>query len=137
MNQMETTMTDDRMALLELVEKQADGDLVREMLAFAAERIMEAEVEARTGVAKGARSPLREVHRNGDRDRDWDTRAGRIAREIPKLRKGSALRSFLEPRRTAEKALVACAMGLEPWRPMAHSRRLTSKAFPPARSTTW
>ena len=137
MNQMETTMTDDRMALLELVEKQADGDLVREMLAFAAERIMEAEVEARTGAAKGERSPLREVHRNGYRERDWDTRAGRISLEIPKLRKGSYLPSFLEPRRTAEKALVAFAMGLEPWRPMAHSRRLTSKAFPPARATTW
>ncbi|SES43466.1 Transposase (or an inactivated derivative) [Tranquillimonas rosea] len=100
-------MTDDRMALIELVEKQADGDLVREMLAFAAERIMEAEVEERTGAAKGARSPLREVQRNGYRDRDWDTRAGRIALEIPRLRKGSYLPSFLEPRRTAEKALVA------------------------------
>ncbi len=100
-------MTDDRMALLELVEKQADGDLVREMLAFAAERIMEAEVEARTGAAKGERSPLREVHRNGYRERDRDTRAGRVALEIPKLRKGSYLPSFLEPRRTAEKALVA------------------------------
>jgi putative transposase len=103
----EMTMTDDRMALIELVEKQADGDLVREMLAFAAERIMEAEVEARTGAAKGTRSPLREVQRNGYRDRDWDTRAGRIALEIPKLRKGSYFPSFLEPRRTAEKALVA------------------------------
>lgn len=71
-------MTDERMTLLELVEQQADGDLVREMLAFAAERIMEAEVEARTGAAKGTRSPLREVQRNGYRDRDWDTRAGRI-----------------------------------------------------------
>ena len=100
-------MTDDRMALIERVEKQADGDLVREMLAFAAERIMEAEVEARTGAAKGARSPLREVQRNGYRDRDWDTRAGRITLEIPKLRKGSYFPSFLEPRRTAEKALVA------------------------------
>jgi transposase-like protein len=100
-------MTDDRMTLIELVEKQADGDLVREMLAFAAERIMEAEVEARTGAGKGVRSPLREVQRNGYRDRDWDTRAGRIALEIPKLRKGSYLPSFLEPRRTAEKALVA------------------------------
>ena len=100
-------MTDDRMALLELVEQRADGDLVREMLAFAAERIMEAEVEARTGAAKGARTPMREVQRNGYRDRDWDTRAGRIALEIPKLRKGSYFPSFLEPRRTAEKALVA------------------------------
>ena len=100
-------MTDERMALLELVEQQADGDLVREMLAFAASRIMEAEVETRTGAAKGTRSPLREVQRNGYRDRDWDTRAGRIPLEIPKLRKGSYLPSFLEPRRTAEKALVA------------------------------
>jgi hypothetical protein len=48
----EMTMTEERMALIELVEKQADGDLVREMLAFAAERIMKAEVEARTGAAK-------------------------------------------------------------------------------------
>lgn len=100
-------MTDDKMALIELVEKQADGDLVREMLAFAAERIMEAEIEGRTGAAKGARSPMREAQRNGYRDRDWDTRAGRISLEIPKLRKGSYFPSFLEPRRTAEKALVA------------------------------
>ena len=100
-------MTDDRMALMELVEKQADGDLVREMLAFAAGRIMEAEVETRAGAAKGARSPLREVQRNGYRERDWDTRAGRIALDIPKLRKSSYFPSFLEPRRAAEKALVA------------------------------
>ncbi len=100
-------MTDDRMALIELVEKQADTDLVREMLAFAADRMMEAEVEARTGVAKGTRWPMREVQRNGYRERDWDTRAGRIALEIPKLRRGSYFPSFLEPRRTAEKALVA------------------------------
>ncbi len=73
------------------------------MLAFAADRIM----ELRTGAAKGARSPLREAQRNGYRERDWDTRAGRIALEIPKPRKGSYLPSFLEPRRTAEKALVA------------------------------
>ena len=98
-------MTDERMALIELIEKQADSDLVREMLAFAAERIMEAEVEARTGAAKGSRTPMREVQRNGYRDRDWDTRAGRITLEIPKLRKGSCFPSFLG--RTAEKALVA------------------------------
>jgi transposase-like protein len=100
-------MTDERMALLELVEKSADADLVREMLAFAAERIMEAEVELLTGAAKGARTALRETHRNGYRDREWDTRAGRIELAIPKLRRGSYFPSFLEPRRTAEKALVA------------------------------
>ena len=100
-------MTDERMALLELVEKGADADLVRDMLGFAAERIMEAEAEVAAGAAKGARSPLREAHRNGYRERDWDTRAGRIELAIPRLRKGSYFPSFLEPRRTAEKALVA------------------------------
>jgi transposase-like protein len=102
-----TTMTDDRMALLELIEKRADTDLVREMLAFAAERLMELEVEAKTGVPAGVRSPERLNHRNGYRERAWDTRAGRIDLSIPKLRKGSYLPSFLEPRRTAEKALTA------------------------------
>ena len=80
-------MTEQRMALIELIEKQADSDFVRDMLAFAADRLKE--VEARTGATKGRRSPLREVQRNGYCDRDWDTRAGWIALEIPKLRKGS------------------------------------------------
>ncbi len=100
-------MTDDRMVLIELIEKSADTDLVREMLSFAAERLMEAEVEARTGAAHGVRDPARQVQRNGYRERVWDTRAGRIELEIPRLRKGSYFPSFLEPRRTAEKALTA------------------------------
>ena len=100
-------MTDDRMALIELIEKGADGDLVRELLAFAAERMMELEVEARTGAPAGARSPDRLTNRNGYRERAWETRAGRIELAIPKLRKGSYLPTFLEPRRTAEKALTA------------------------------
>jgi transposase-like protein len=78
-------MTDDRMALLELVEKAADADPVRQMLAFAAGRIMDAEVETLAGAAKGMRSALRETHRNGYRERDRDTRAGRIALAIRKL----------------------------------------------------
>lgn len=94
-------MTDERLALFDLVEKGADADLVRDMLAFAADRIMEAEAEVAGGAAKGARSPLREVYLNGDRERDWDTRAGRIELAIPRLRKGSYVPSFLEPRRTA------------------------------------
>ena len=101
------TMTDDRMALIELVEKSADTDLVRAMLAFAAERLMEAEVQARTGAAHGARDPGRQVQHNGYRERAWDTRAGRSELDIPKLRRGSYFPSFLEPRRTAEKALTA------------------------------
>jgi transposase-like protein len=100
-------MTEDRLALLELIEKSADADLVREMLGFAAERLMEAEVQARTGAAHGARDPARQVQRNGYRGRAWETRAGRIELEIPRLRRGSYFPSFLEPRRTAEKALTA------------------------------
>src|SRR4051794_1774897 len=69
------TTTDDRMALLELIEKRADADLVRTMLAFAAERLMDLEVEARTGVPAGLRSPDRINHRNDFRDRAWDTTA--------------------------------------------------------------
>ena len=77
------------------------------MLVFAAERMMDLEIEAKTGVPCGSRSPERLNHRNGYRERSWDTRAGRIELAIPKLRKGSYFPSFLEPRRTAEKALAA------------------------------
>lgn len=100
-------MTDERMALLELIEKGADADLVRDLLAYASERLMAAEVEQLTGAAVGARSPGRINHRNGYRERGWETRVGRIELAIPKLRKGSYFPAFLEPRRTAEKALTA------------------------------
>src|SRR6195952_1640798 len=100
-------MTDAKMALLELVEQEADADLVREMLAFAAGRMMDLEIEAKTGAPAGTRSADRLNHRNGYRERDWDTRVGRIELAIPKLRKGSYFPAFLEPRRTAEKALTA------------------------------
>jgi len=59
------TKTDDRMALIELAEQGADSDLVREMPAFAAERMMDLEIEARTGAAAGSRSPARLNHRDG------------------------------------------------------------------------
>jgi putative transposase len=100
-------MTEERMALLELIGKRADADLVRELLAFAAERLMAVEVDGLCGAARGERSPDRANQRNGYRDRAWETRAGRIELALPKLRKGSYFPSFLEPRRTAEKALTA------------------------------
>jgi transposase-like protein len=100
-------MTDVMMSLQALLEKSSDTDLLREMIGFAAQRLMELEVESQTGAAHGERSVDRITHRNGYRDRDWETRAGTVELRIPKLRKGSYFPGFLEPRRMAEKALTA------------------------------
>jgi len=77
------------------------------MVGFAAQRLMELEVENLCGAGYGERSEDRQTKRNGYRDRTWETRAGAIDLRIPKLRRGSYFPAFLEPRRTAEKALIA------------------------------
>jgi putative transposase len=100
-------MTDDMMNLRAVLEKSADSDFLREMIGYAAHRLMELDVESLTGAAHGARDPDRMNHRNGYRDRLWETRAGTVELRIPKLRKGSYFPGFLEPRRMAEKALTA------------------------------
>ncbi len=100
-------MTDDSIALKTLIEKAPDADFLRDMIGFAAERLMALEVDGLCGAGHSERSAERTNHRNGYRERIWETRAGTINLPVPKLRKGSYLPFFLEPRRTAEKALVA------------------------------
>jgi transposase-like protein len=104
-------MADDNMVLLETMRKaitDGDVDFLREGVKVFAEAVMEAEVTELTGVAHGVRDPEhRLTSRNGYRDRRWDTRAGTVELAIPKVRDGSYFPSLLEPRRRAERALLA------------------------------
>jgi putative transposase len=100
-----TTQTN--IALAELTAKGAEADLLQGMIQFVAQRMMDMDAESLCAAAYGERSPERLNSRNGYRERLWETRAGSVDLKIPKLRKGSYFPGFLEPRRTAEKALTA------------------------------
>lgn len=100
-------MTNATIALSELAEKGADADFIRQTLQHALQKLMEMDVEALCQAAYGERSEERINSRNGYRDRAYETRAGKVDLKIPKLRSGSYFPGFLEPRRTAEKALTS------------------------------
>ncbi len=100
-------MTNATMALADLAEKGADVDMLRQMVQFMAQRMMDFDVESLCGAGYDEKSAERLNSRNGVRERAWETRAGRVELKIPKLRQGSYFPGFLEPRRTAEKALAA------------------------------
>ena len=82
-------MTDATFALTELAEKGADIDVLRQMVQFVAQRLMELDVEARCGAGYDEKSPVRINSRNGYRERASDTRVGSPALKIPKLRSGA------------------------------------------------
>src|SRR5215469_207505 len=102
----EDPMTDDKMALIDLLQKSGDGDFLRAVAEAVLQILMEADVEGLIGAGRHERSADRLNYRNGYRERSLDTRLGSLSLRIPKLRQGSYFPPFLEPRKTAEKALV-------------------------------
>jgi transposase-like protein len=87
---------------------EGEVDVLREGVRLLAQAIMEAEVSELTGLPKGERDPERRLtHRNGYRERRWDTRVGTIPLDVPRVRDGGYLPSLLDPRRRTERALLA------------------------------
>src|SRR5437763_10724986 len=99
------------MTIEEVVRKvllDEHADVIREAAQAVAAEMMELEVAELIGAERGERRPDdRATHRNGYRPRRWDTRAGEIELQIPKIRQGSYFPSFLEPRKRGEQALLA------------------------------
>jgi len=100
-------MTDDNMAFLERLQKKGGGDFLKELAEAVLDRLMQLDVEGLIGAERYERTDGRTTHRNGYRDRELETRLGTLELKIPKLRRGSYFPAFLEPRKTAERALVA------------------------------
>src|SRR5438045_6805163 len=100
----------DRMTIAEVVRdvlRDEHGDVIRESVKAVAQELMEAEISELIGAQLGERTEDRATHRNGYRPRRWDTRAGEIELQIPKIRQGSYFPTFLQPRKRSEQALVA------------------------------
>ena len=100
----------ERMTILEVVRevlRDEHADVIRESVRAVAQELMEAEISELIGAQRGERTEDRATHRNGYRPRRWDTRAGEIELQIPKIRQGSYFPSFLQPRKRSEQALVS------------------------------
>lgn len=104
-------MTKPTIALTELVEKGADADLLKQMIQSVAQRMMDFDVQSLCGAGFDVKSPDRINSCNGYRYHLWQARAGDVDMKILKLRQGSYFPGFLEPRRTAEKAMAAVIHG--------------------------
>jgi putative transposase len=98
-----------RMALADVLRKAGveDADFLRDGMRVLAQELMDIELEQHLGAARHERTPERSGYRNGTRERTWDTRVGTIELQVPRVRDGSFFPSLLEPRRRAERALVA------------------------------
>jgi putative transposase len=99
-----------RMALLELLRKaelERDADFLREGVRVLSQALLELEVTQHVGAERHERTAERTGQRNGYRERQWDTRVGTLELQVPRVRDGSFYPSLLEPRKRAERALVA------------------------------
>lgn len=91
-----------------LVERAAEAeDPLRSMAELITGFLMETEVAAKVGAEAHERSEQRTTHRNGYRDRRWDTRLGTMQLQVPKVREGGYVPSFIEHRRRSEQALIS------------------------------
>jgi hypothetical protein len=99
---MEVRMTEESMALAELVQKVGEGDFLRPIAEAVLQLLMGDDVEGLIGAARHERSAERLNYRNGYRERALDTRLGPVQRRIPKLRQGSYFPPFLESRKMTE-----------------------------------
>src|SRR3954453_18747114 len=101
----------ERMTIEEVVKQvllDEHADVIREAVKAVCAEMMDVEVSELIGAERGERRPDdRATHRNGNRPRRWDTRAGEIELQIPEIRQGSYFPSFLEPRKRSEQALLA------------------------------
>jgi putative transposase len=93
--------------LLRKAQVQGDADFLKEGVRALSQALMEMEVEEHIGASRHERTERRSGHRNGYRERTWDTRAGAIELKVPRVRDGSYFPALLEPRRRAERALSA------------------------------
>ena len=93
--------------LLRKVELEGDVDILREGVRVLSQALMELELRQQLGADRHERTPERTGQRNGYRERRWDTRVGSIELQVPRVRAGGFIPALLEPRKRAERALVA------------------------------
>ena len=86
---------------------EGDADFLREGVRVMGQALMELEVSQHIGAERHERTAERTGQRNGYRDRPWDTRVGTIELKVPRVRDGSFYPVMLDPRKRAERALVA------------------------------
>lgn len=106
-NHTETPIAKTNMDLVELLQKQDQGDFLRSVAEAVLQMIMEADVEGVIGAGRRKRGEHRTTWRNGYRDRALNTRLGKLNLKVPKLRQGTYFPGFHKARKMFEQALVA------------------------------